>query len=121
MGCRSCAGNGPAARPRRLLLARTREHFGVPVDNATFGRLIDRGNKRTHVVRIGLGRAPRALLHAAQTRDRAAIAKCSAHILASAFGGGFGVGHDLGKLWARRLVEPREIVKMPNGRDSPQG
>jgi hypothetical protein len=38
--------------------------------------------------------------------------------LASAFGGGFGVGHDFEKLWARRLVEPREIVKMPNGRDS---
>jgi len=129
MRCRSCAGNGPAARMRRLLPARTREHLvqtrfaslrGVPVDNAAFGRLIDRGNKSTHVVRIGLGRTTCALLHAAQPRDRAAIAKCSAHILASAFGGGLGVGHDLEKLWARRLVEPRWIVKMPNGLTRPE-
>jgi hypothetical protein len=127
MRCRSCAGNRPAAMTQRLLLARTRKHFvqarfaslrGVPMDNAAFGRLIDRGNKSTHVVRIGLDRTTRALLHAAQTRDRAAIAKCSAHILAGAFGSGFGVGHDLEKLWARRLVEPRWIVKMPNGHDS---
>ena len=148
MRCRSCIGGTRSARhavalrrrvvsPKRrrrrgvlqkLLLARTREHSvqarfasprGVPMDNAAFCRFIDRGNKSTHVVRIGLGRAPRALLHAAQTRDRAAIAKRSAHILASTFGGGFGVGHDLEKLWARRLVEPCWIVKMLNGRDSP--
>ena len=138
MRCRSCMGGtravvsqkgaDGAASSKKLLLARSREHFvqarfaslrGVPMDDAAFGRLIDRGNKSTHVVRIGLGRAPRALLHAAQARDRAAIAKCSAHILAGAFGGGFGVGHDLEKLWARRLVEPCWIVKMLNGRDSP--
>lgn len=129
MRCRSCAGNGPAAMTQRLLIARSREHFvqarfaslrGVPMDNAAFGGLIDRGNKSTHVVRIGLGRATCALLHAAQARDRAAIAKCSAHILASAFSRGFGVGHDLEKLWARRLVEPRWIVKMPNGLTRPK-
>ena len=84
MKCRSCIGRtravvskkgaDGAASSKNLLLARTREHFvqarfaslrGVPMDNAAFGRLIDRGNKSMHVFRIGLGRAPRALLHAA--------------------------------------------------------
>src|SRR3979411_164015 len=104
MRCRSCIGGTRTARHavalrrrgvlQKLLLARTREHSvqarfasprGVPMDNAAFCRFINRGNKSTDVVRIGLGRAPRALLHAAQARDRAAIAKRSAHILASTF------------------------------------
>lgn len=65
------------------------------MDNAALGRLIDRGNERAHLVGIGLGGAACPLLHATQTRNCTPIAKCSAHILAGAFGGRFGIGHDL--------------------------
>ena len=63
------------------------------MNNAALGRLIDRGNERTHVFRIGLGGGARPFVHAAQTRDHTAIAQRSLRGLAGALGGGLCICH----------------------------
>jgi hypothetical protein len=108
-----------ARLPGRLFFARAGEQFvqarfaplrGVAMNDAALGRFIDRRNESAHFVGIEFGRGTRPLLHAAETRDDAAIAERLARGLAGTFRRGFCVSHS--KLWARRLVEPHGIVKV---------
>ena len=94
----------------RFVQARFAAVGSVAMDNAALGRFIDGRDEGAFgflIFRAGVARE--RFVHLPQTREDAAITEGAQNGLASAFAGGFGIGHEE-IFWAWRLAERRAFV-----------